>query len=309
MQALAGAVAAPALLAPAAAQAPATIHLGIIPIEPTCSAYYAKENGFFDKAGLDVEITPSAATPAIAAAVVTGTYDIAYATVSTLAAAHAKGLPFVIIAPAGVINGSKAIGGIMVGTSSTMQTAKDFNGKTFGTSGLNTLAEYLPRAWVDKHGGDSSTMKFLEIPFPQIAEAISAGRIDAGYLVEPFISIAKQRNLARFLTTGDDAIAPVYLASAWYATAAWAKAHPDLVARFVSAMAEAGRWANANPAKVVPIIANHLKSDPATTAAAPRTDFTDRLVPAQIQPWIDITARYAKFPSFPTSELVYAPAK
>jgi NitT/TauT family transport system substrate-binding protein len=309
MQALAGAVAAPALLAPAAAQAPATIHLGIIPIEPTCSAYYAKENGFFDKAGLDVEITPSAATPAIAAAVVTGTYDIAYATVSTLAAAHAKGLPFVIIAPAGVINGSKAIGGIMVGTSSTMQTAKDFNGKTFGTSGLNTLAEYLPRAWVDKHGGDSSTMKFLEIPFPQIAEAISAGRIDAGYLVEPFISIAKQRNLARFLTTGDDAIAPVYLASAWYATAAWAKAHPDLVARFVSAMAEAGRWANANPAKVVPIIANHLKSDPATTAAAPRTDFTDRLVPAQIQPWIDITAHYAKFPSFPTSELVFAPLK
>ena len=309
MQALAGAVASPALLRPAAAQATATIHLGIIPIEPTCSAYYAKENGFFDKVGLDVEITASASTPAIAAAVVTGTYDIAYATVSTLAAAHAKGLPFVIIAPAGVINGSKAIGGIMVGTSSTIQTAKDFNGKTFGTSGLNTLAEYLPRAWVDKHGGDSSTMKFIEIPFPQIAEAIAAGRIDAGYLVEPFISIAKQRNLARFLSTGDDAIAPVYLASAWYATTAWAKAHPDLVARFVSAMAEAGRWANANPAKVVPIIANHLKSDPATTAAAPRTDFTDRLVAAQIQPWIDITARYAKFPSFPTSELVYSAPK
>ena len=174
---------------------------------------------------------------------------------------------------------------------------------------MNTLAEYLPRAWVDKHGGDSSTMKFLEIPFPQIADAIAAGRIDAGYLVEPFIGIAKARNLARFLTTGDDAIAPVYLASAWYSTVAWAKAHPDLVARFVSAMAETGRWANANPAKVVPIIVNHLKSDPATTAASPRTDFTDKLVTAQIQPWIDITARYAKFPSFPTSELMYAPPK
>jgi NitT/TauT family transport system substrate-binding protein len=309
MQALAGALAAPSLLARAEAQTPATIRLGIIPIEPTCSAYYAKENGFFDKAGLDVEITPSASTPALAAAVVTGTYDIAYATVSTLATAHAKGIPFVIIAPAGVINGSKAIGGIVVAVNSPIQKAKDFNGKTFGTSGLNTLAEYLPRAWVDKNGGDSSTMKFLEIPFPQIADALAAGRIDAAYLVEPFITSAKQRNIARLLTTGDDAIAPVYLASAWYATTAWTKAHPDLVARFATAMAEAGRWANANPAKVVPIIVNHLKADPATTAAAPRTDYTDRLVAAQIQPWIDITARYAKFAPFPSADLVYAPGR
>jgi NitT/TauT family transport system substrate-binding protein len=308
VQVLAGAVASPALFRKAVAQAPATIRLGIIPIEPTCSAYYAKENGFFDKAGLNVEITPSAATAGIAAAVVSGTYDIAYATVSTLATAHAKGLPFVIIAPAGVINGTKAIGGIMVPTHSTIQAAKDLNGKTFGTSGLNTLAEYLPRAWVDKYGGDSSTMKFIEIPFPQIGDALAAGRIDAGYLVEPFITIAKQRNLARFLATGDDAIAPVYLASAWYAMSSWAKAHPELVARFVSAMAEAGRWANANPTKVVPIIANHLKADPAITAAAPRTEFTDRLVAAQIQPWIDVTAKYAKFPSFPSPDLVYTPA-
>jgi NitT/TauT family transport system substrate-binding protein len=306
LSAIAGAFAAPALIGRAAAQALAPIKLGIIPIEPTCSAYYAKENGFYDRAGLDVEITPSAATAGIAAAVLTGTYDIAYATVSTLATAHAKGLPFVIIAPAGVINGSRAIGGIMVPANSTIKAPKDLNGKIFGTSGLNTLAEYLPRAWVDKNGGDSTTMKFLEIPFPQIGDALAAGRLDAAYLVKPFITIAKQRGLARFLATGDDAIAPVYLASAWYATSAWAKAHPDLVARFVGAMAEAGRWANANPAKVVPIIANHLKSDPAITAAAPRTEFTDKLVAAQIQPWIDVTAKYAKFPAFPSSELVYA---
>jgi NitT/TauT family transport system substrate-binding protein len=306
MQALTGVVAAPSLLARAEAQTPAAIRLGIIPIEPTCSAYYAKENGFYEKAGLDVDIIPGASTPALAAAVVTGTFDISYTTVSTIATAHARGIPFVIIAPDGVVNGTKAIGGIVVPVNSPLQKAKDFNGKTFGASGLNTLAEYLPRAWVAKNGGDSSTLKFVEIPFPQVADALAAGRIDAAYLVEPFIGIAKQRNLARLLTTGDDAIAPVYLASAWFATVAWTKAHPDLVARFATAMAEAGRWANANPAKVVPIIVNHLKSDPATTAAAPRTDFTDKLVAAQIQPWIDITARYAKFPTFPSADIVYS---
>lgn len=307
--ALGGAVAAPAFLRTAAAQAPATIKLALIPIEPTCEAYYAQENGFFDKAGLDVQVTVSASTPAIAAAILTGTYDIAYSTVSTLATAHAKGLPVTIIAPSGMINGTaKPIAGIVVGTNSGIQTGKDFNGKTFGAAALNTLAEYVPRAWVDKHGGDSNTVKFVEIPFPAIPDALASGRVEAAYLVEPFLSIAMKRNAARWLTTGDDAIAPVYLASCWYATTQWTKAHPDLVARFASAITAAGQWANANPAKVVPIVANHLKSDPDAVAATPRTVFADRLVAAQIQPWIDITARYAKFPAFPAAELVYVPA-
>ena len=87
----------------------------------------------------------------------------------------------------------------------------------------------------------------------------------------------------------------------------WARAHPDVVARFSAAITDAGKWAMANPQKVVPIIATHLKSDPAVVAASPRTKFEDKLVTAQIQPWIDITARYAKFPTFPTSEIVYVP--
>jgi len=129
-------------------------------------------------------------------------------------------------------------------------------------------------------------MKFVEIPFPQIADAIAAGdrrRLSRG----TFISQAKQRNLARFLVAGDDAIRR----SIWPARGtrwAWAKAHPDVVARFASAITEAGKWANANPQKVVPIIANHLKST-GRRGASPRTNFEDKLVTAQIQPWIDIT--------------------
>lgn len=307
LTALAGAAAAPAFAGAAEAQVQA-LRLALIPIEPTCQAYYAQENGFFEKAGLDVEITVSSSTPAIMSALLTGTYDVAYSTVSTLATAHAKGLPVVIIAPSGMINeNSKPIAGIVVGENSGITSAKDFNGKTFGTAALNTLAEYVPRAWVDKHGGDSTTMKFVEIPFPAIPDALAAGRVDAGYLVDPFLSIALKRNVARWLTTGDDAIAPVYLASCWCSTLSWAKAHPDVVARFATAMTDAGRWANANPTKVVPIIANHLKSDPAAVAATPRTIFADRLAASQIQPWIDVTAKYAKFSPFPASDLVYAP--
>lgn len=41
--------------------------VGLIPIEPTCLAYYAKENGYFDRAGIDVQIAENPSSPAIAA--------------------------------------------------------------------------------------------------------------------------------------------------------------------------------------------------------------------------------------------------
>jgi NitT/TauT family transport system substrate-binding protein len=289
----------------ASAADPATIRIGMLPLEATCVAYYAKDNGYFDKAGLNVVIEVNPSSLAVASAVVSGTYDIGYATISTLASAHVKGLPFVIIAPAGIITPGLVIGGIVAPLRSSIRTAKDLNGKTFAVSGLNTLAEYQPRAWVDKHGGDATTMRFIEMPLPEIVEALDAGRVDAGYLTEPFLSVGTKRNVVRMLATGNDALAPRYLASAWYTNSAWAEAHADIITRFVAAMAEAGRWANANPAKVVPIVAARLKLDPTLVGAAMRTTFTDKLVDAQIQPWIDVTSKYAKFVPFPATDLIY----
>ena len=243
---LGGAAVAPVLGAPAFAQsALPTVRVALIPIEPSCLVYYAQENGDFQRAGISVDVTENPASPAIASAVAAGSYDIGYATVSTLADAHAKGLPFVIIAPDGLIKPGVAVGAIVVAPQSTIRTAKDFDGKTCGVSGLNTLSEYVPRAWVDKHGGDATTIRFIEMPFPQLAPALTAGRIDAAYLVEPFLSLAVKGGTARILTTGDDAIASTYLASAWFATAPWAKAHPQLVSAFAGAIEAAARWANA----------------------------------------------------------------
>lgn len=298
-----------ALFAPGSAQTSSTIRVAMIPNEPAVEVYFAKDMGFFTKAGIDVDIAQNPSTPAIAAAVASGTYDIAYSTISTLAVAHVKGLPFVIIAP-GVGNlPGKAAGAIMIPANSTATTGKDFNGKTFGTAGLNTLAEYMPRAWIDKHGGDSTTVKFVEIPFPETADALAAGRIDGSYLTEPFITIAEDKHAAKLLTTGDDAIGPRYTSTAWYTTSQWAKAHPDQVARFVSAIHEAAVWANKNPDKVVPIVAKYLKSDPALTAKASRPYWVEQLIPAQVQPWIDVTARYAKFAPFPAQDLLYVAAR
>jgi NitT/TauT family transport system substrate-binding protein len=303
---LAAAATVPWWMDAARAQAPATIRAAMIPIESAAGIYYARENGYFSKAGLDVQIAQNPSTPAIAAAVASGTFDIAYATISTLAAGHVRGLPFVVIAAGVGFVPGVVPGAIMVPVNSPIKTAKDCNGKTFATAGLGTIAEYLPRAWIDKNGGDSTTVKFVEVTFPETAAAMTAGRVDAAYMVEPFLTVAAKKGEARLLAEGDDAIGTRFTSTGWYATSQWAKAHPDVVERFAHAMAESARWANANQQKVVPILAKELKVNPVLAAAAHRPHFVEKLTAEQIQPWIDVTAKYGKFAPFPASELIYA---
>jgi ABC-type nitrate/sulfonate/bicarbonate transport system substrate-binding protein len=273
LQGLAAASALPLIPAVVRAQSAPIIHAAMIPNEPAALIYYAGDNGFFDKAGITVEIAQNPSTPAVVSAVASGTYDIAFANISTLALAHSHGLPFVSIAPGvGWVPG-RIVGNIVVPVSSTAKTAKDFNGKTFATPGLNTIGEYLPREWMDKHGGDSSTVKFIEIPFPLQADALASGRVDAAYLVEPFLTLALKKGAVRTFALPDDALGPSYLAT-----------------------------------KVVPILAKYLHADPAITAEANRAYFSERLIPSEVQPWIDVTAKYAKFPTFPAAEIIYTPS-
>lgn len=82
------------------AQNSGTLRLGITPIEGAAEAFYAKEMGFFAKAGLDVDVQPMQPAPVIAAAVTSNAIDIGYSTLDTLARAHQKNIPLVVIAPA-----------------------------------------------------------------------------------------------------------------------------------------------------------------------------------------------------------------
>lgn len=287
---------------PARAQSETTIRVAYIPFEASAQLFYAKELGLWSKAGLTVELQPNPFGAAIASAVAAGAIDIGYATVMTLASAHAKHIPFTIVAAANAFDVTQPPNGMLVAASASVKTGKDLNGKTIGSPGLNTLGEYGVRAWVDANGGDATTLRFVEIPFSEMAGALGTGRIDAAYVAEPFLEDAKKAGHP--VSIEFDAIAKAFLVAGWFTTSDWAKAHPDAVTKFAASMHDAADWAQKNPAKCPDILAKYLKVDAATVALTPRTFFAKGLVPSNMQPGIDLTARYAKFPAFPAQELI-----
>jgi NitT/TauT family transport system substrate-binding protein len=297
----------PLLGATAGAQSDMTVRVAYIPFEASAQLYYAQELGLWSKAGLTVETQPNQFGAAIAAAVASNAVDIGYATVMTLAAAHAKKIPFTIIAAANAFDVTQPPGGMLMSASKDVRKGVDLNGKTIGSPGLNTLGEYGVRAWVDAGGGDATTLKFVELPFSEMPAALASGRIDAAFVAEPFLTQAKKT--AHTVGVEFDAIANSFLVAGWFTTTDWANKHQRAVALFAQSMRDAADWAKANPSKCPAILAKYLKVDAAQVAATPRTYFAKTLDPAQVQTGIDLTAKYAKFAGFPAGEIIYSPPR
>jgi len=297
-----------AIRLPVGAQAAAAVRIGVSPIEPAAEVYYAKDMGFFAKAGIDADIQSMQGSSLIVSAIVSGGVDIGFDTLDGLAAQHQKGIPLVIIAPTHeyLSPGSLQTQALVVPQNSPIQQPRDLNGKTIAVSTLHSLADVGARVLIDQNGGDSSTVKFVEVPFPAIPAALDAGRIDAAWVVEPFISVAKKTS--RVLAYGFDGISKHFAVGAWVATRQWANEHPDVVKRFAAVIHDTAVWANKNPEKSGEILAKYTKQDPAVVATQARVHYAEQLTPALMQPLIDMAAKYNGFKAFPAQELMYRPS-
>jgi NitT/TauT family transport system substrate-binding protein len=290
---------------PARSQAPAHLRIMTSPIENGAQVYYAKDMGFFAKAGLDVEIQSVQSGSAIASGVASNATDIGFASLVPLAIAHTKNIPFVLVAPGAVWTQSAKNSALFVAPASPVRTGKDFNGKTLSTAGLGTLTEYAARAWVDQHGGDQSTVKFVEMGYSVMPTALSTGRIDGALINEPYVALAKKSD--RLLGYPYDAVAKDFLIAGWFTTSQWAKENADVVDRFAAVMRETAQWANRkeNQARSAEILEHYLTIDPTVVASMIRVRFGEQLTTASVQPQIDVAAKYAPFPTFPAQEIIY----
>ena len=286
----------------AGAQSITKISIAILPSDSTSEAWVAYDRGTFRQAGLDVAIDMMASGPVIAAAVAANSADFGAANLISLAAAYTKGIPFVLVAPGGTSTSQSPTIGLVVAKTSPITTARALNGKTVAVDSLKSLATTGTSAWVDKNGGDSTTLKFIEIPFSQMNAALAAGRVDAAFIPEPILSNALAAD-GRLLAAPLDAISSPLLIGAWFTTGDYAKAHPDIVRKFAAVMAETATWMNANPGLSATIVQRNTKIT--------FSDKTHRILQGgkldaqSLQPLIDSAARYGVLEkSFPAVQMV-----
>jgi hypothetical protein len=88
---------------------------------------------------------------------------------------------------------------LVVRAKDSIRRPADLAGKTVSSGLVNSINYMHMQDWLQKHGVDSKTVRFLEMPFPQMADALFQNRLDAVMVVEPFLTIMMNSGNARIL--------------------------------------------------------------------------------------------------------------
>ena len=270
-------------------------------------ALWGQQSGIFRKLGLDVEVTATNSGGVITAAVLGGSLEIGKGNLLGLLSAHIMSVPLVVEAPASLWNTDSPTSALVVAKGSRIRTGSDLNGKTVSVPALGDLYQIAIGAWIDQRGGDSHSVRFLELPHRAAAEAIASGRVDCANIAEPILSDALLSGKVQVIGHAQDAIAKHFIVTGYYCAADYAAKNADVLARFRKGLYEAAAYANANRGEMVPVLAKYSGVDAKVVAAMTPTivGVAGQLDPRLIQPIIDAAVKYKVIPApFPAKDLI-----
>ncbi len=145
-------------------------------------------------------------------------------------------------------------------------------------------------AWIDKNGGDASSVKYAEIPPSASLEALQQGRIFAAAFQDPQLSAAAP--YVRKLGRAYEAVAKTYVLAAWFAMTDWLTKNPSVGHRLAEALNAAGQWAMAHPVEAAVIFEKYTK----VHLGRAGEQFAPALDPAMFQPVFDSSTKYKLLP-------------
>ncbi|MGW5015385.1 ABC transporter substrate-binding protein [Micromonospora chalcea] len=265
---------------PAAASADGltTVRLASSPLGHLAPIYLAQERGIFAKHGLKVEVDTETSDLTSVPAVLAGKVDFATGDLTTLIVARSKGLDVKAVVPASASTGKEGAdyGALVVKGDSGITSAKQLEGKTVSVNILTNIAAAAAREAVRADGGDPTKVKLVEIPFPQAPAAVSTGRVDGAWVVEPFLSAAKAQGAVP-VGWGFTDLAPDLTVSAWYAAGSYASKNAKTVTAFRDAVREAYAYARDHEDEVRAKIPTFTEIKPEVAAKITLTGLRDEV--------------------------------
>jgi NitT/TauT family transport system substrate-binding protein len=291
------------------AQTPLTkIQFAGVPTDDMTHVFYAQKTGMYEKAGLDVEIIQTASGTIATTAVVAGTYQLGKGSLIASLVAHLRDLPLVVAANSSIWDKSVLFNEAVVAADSNIRTGADLNGKTAATPALNDLNQLVISAWVDKNGGDSKTMKWIEFPNSALGAALAEHRIDIAALQEPQLSAELATGKVRALAPVYNSVSEHFVFGVFFANKPWAEKNSDALKRWIKTTFDAAAYTNTHHAETVQMMSDLTKIPPAIYAKMARVQAATQATsdPSLMQPLIDAAAKYKMISrDFPAKELMF----
>jgi NitT/TauT family transport system substrate-binding protein len=244
-----------------------TVSVGAIPIVDVAPLYLGVKQGIFADHGLKVEPFLAQGGAAIVPAVVTGQSQFGFSNITSLLQAEARGVPLALVAPGPGATGDPAadFAAVIVTADSPVQDAADLAGRTVAINSINNISDTVVRETVRQAGGDPKTIKFVELPFPNMVAAVADGSVDAAFTVEPFATVGKSQGMRAVASPYTQTDANLTVAG-YFTSDQYAAENPDIVKAFAEAMVEAQQYATDHSDEARAVLDSYTQIDPAVAA-------------------------------------------
>ena len=113
---------------------------------------------------------------------------------------------------------------------SAINKPSDLAGKMIAAGLINSINHVHMVHWLRGKGVDPTSVRFVELPFPQMADALYQKRVDAVWNVEPFMTIMVKSGNARIVVHPYQENNPNMDVTGFYARDNWLKSNPDVAA-------------------------------------------------------------------------------
>jgi NitT/TauT family transport system substrate-binding protein len=271
---------------------PVTLKVGVIPIADVAPLYVGVDQGFFKDEKLTIKPTLAEGGAAIVTGTVSGSFDIGFSNTTSLIIAQTKKIPVQILAQ-GVLGAQKPVRGqawdAVLVKDPQIKTAKDLEGKTIAVNTLQNVGPLTINRALEKHGADYKKVKYAEIPFPEANQALQSGRVDAAWVVEPFVAQGKGQG-SRPIFYPFEETAPSLTVATYFATKEYIEKNPDVVDRFTRAMNKSLEYTQKHPEAVRKAVLDYTE----IPAAAAKAMNLPQWRPDLNRPTIETTAELAK---------------
>jgi NitT/TauT family transport system substrate-binding protein len=260
------------------------------PVDSYAAPYYALDQGFLARNGIDLQIITLASAGGVAQAIIANAIDVGMGDPLQVANPFVANVPLALFGGSGLYSSDAPASVLMVDKNSAFQKPKDLEGQAIGVVALASLTALGVREWLGQNGVDLTNVKIIEIPTAAMPAALARGTLAAAVLIEPFLSM--NRDVVRPIGKPLDAIAGSFYLSAFYAAPGWLSANRDLAKRFLKGMYDAQRWANTHHDESAAILAKYAKLDPGRTSAMIRARYGTSLDAARVQPVLDVAYKW-----------------
>ncbi|WP_030442631.1 ABC transporter substrate-binding protein [Actinoplanes subtropicus] len=285
-----------------------TLRIAYNPNPSNTTIVVADQQGFFKKYGLDVELTTTQASAALIPSI-GKQFDLITVTPPSLLQAAAQGMKPILVAAQDVENATDLRDSYLIGAKG-ISSVSDLKGKTIGVPGLSGNLYEGTVILLKKVGLSKTDVKFLQVPFSDMAGGLGAGTVQAVATILPYQNQLLGMGLKDIGdptdVTGTGAEA---LSVGWVGYAPWISANKKAVDAFNKAQDDALAWMKANENATRQILVTQFHLPEVVAKTYPITQFVSfQTKESHLQAWIEPMKAIGDLPAdfnTPASELIY----